>query len=347
MMGIALFRSATGVLVALAIGCGYDASAPGSYGTPPIVDANEGLWVVSASDPAILRLAPGQLLSSGRQIPSTTITTSSASLFTFNALAFDAAGTLWIASAEDSLLLAFSPEVLAVSGFSAASTVITPIERSLSTPAAVAFDRRQRLWVANFETGTIVRFDPEQLVLGGAQRPAVMITGLSHPTAIAFDARGALWVADSRANTLVKYSPAQLETSGSPRPEVVLSATEGSLAIPFAIAFDTGGKLWVANLGRSTIVAFGPEQVAATGSPAPQIGLASSGADSFGTPVALAFDAEGSLWVVSADRGLHKFARPALGTTGKPTPSAELLVTGHTLLSAIAFWPRSPGLPLN
>lgn len=339
MIGIAVRRLAI-VLIAVAIACGYDSNAPDQYGTPPVPDANEGLWIASGSSPAILRLAPTQLLSNGRQIPSATVTTSSATLFTVNGLAFDASGTLWIASADDSVLLAFSPEVLATSGFSVASTVIAATERSLSAPSGVAFDRLQRLWVANVKTGTIVRFDPGQLASGGAQTPAVVITGLSQPTALAFDADGSLWVANSQTNTLVKYSAAQLETSGSPRPEVVLSASESSISNPFALAFDAIGNLWVANVGKSTIVAFGPEALTATGSPLPRIQFSSPTAASE-LPVGLAFDAQGNLWVTNGGGSLLKFAAADLTETDAPEPSAELFVNGHTLLSGMAFWPTT------
>jgi sugar lactone lactonase YvrE len=254
---------------------------------------------------------------------------------------------MWIASAEDSLVLAFSPEILATAGLSVASTVIEPIERSLRAPAGIAFDRLQRLWVANFETGTIVRFDRGQLASGGAQTPAVTIAGLSGPTALAFDASGALWAANSSKDAVLKYSAAQLETSGFLTPDVVLSASEGSLSSPFALAFDASGKLWVANIGTATIVAFSPEMLAATGSPAPQIEIGSSGAGSFVIPVGLAFDAEGSLWVAGGDNALFRFAQSKLGATGKPEPSAQLFLGDHKLLSGIAFWPPPIGLPIN
>jgi sugar lactone lactonase YvrE len=347
MMETLLRRSAIVTLIALAAGCGYDSNAPESYSTPPVADANEGLWIASGIDPAILRLAPGQLLSNGRQAPSTTVTTSSASLLTINGIAFDDGGTMWIASADDSLVLAFSPAILATSGLSEASTVIAPVDQSLRASAGIAFDPLQRLWVANFETGTIVRFDPEQLALGGARTPAVTITGLSGPTALAFDARGALWVANSPAHTLFKYSAAQLETSGSPRPEVVLSAVEGSLSNPFALAFDATGRLWVANIGTATIVAFTPEMLAATGSPAPEVAIVSLGESSFVIPVGLAFDAEGSLWVAGGDDAVYRFPQSTLSATGKPAPSAQLFLNPHSLLSGIAFWPKVPGLPIN
>jgi sugar lactone lactonase YvrE len=346
-METVLRRSAIVMLIAFAVGCGYDSSGPESYGAPSVPDANEGLWIASGINPAILRLAPSQLLSNGRQIPSTTVRTSSASLLTISGIAFDAAGTMWVASADDSLVLAFSPDILATSGLSVASAVIEPTDRSLRAPAGIAFDRLQRLWVANFATGTIVRFDPGQLDLGGAQSPAVTITGLSGPTALAFDSSGALWVANSPTHTLFKYSAAQLERSGSPRPEVVLSAVEGSLSNPFALAFDAAGKLWVANIGTATIAAFTPEMLAATGAPAPAIAIASLGDGSFVIPVGLAFDAEGNLWVVGGDDALYKFAPSTIGVGGKPAPSAQLFLNHQTLLSGIAFWPKPPGLPIN
>ena len=347
MMGFALWRSAIVVLIAIAASCGYDSNAPELYGAPPVADANDGLWIASGIDPAVLRLAPSQLLSNGRQVPSTTVTTSSASLLTISGLAFDEDGTMWIASADDSLVLAFSPEILATSGLSAASTVIEPIEQSLRSPAGIAFDRLQRLWVANFETGTIVRFDRGQLAFGGAQTPAVTIAGLSGPTALAFDASGALWVANSSKDAVLKYSAVQLETSGFLTPDVVLSASDGSLSSPFALAFDAFGKLWVGNIGTGAIAAFSPEMLAATGSPAPEIVIASSGAGSFVIPVGLAFDADGSLWVAGGDNALFRFAQSKLGATGKPEPSAQLFLGGQQLLSGIAFWPPPVGLPIN
>ncbi len=346
MMNIAVRRSAIVALVALAGGCGYDSNAPALYDVPPVAAANEGLWVASASSPAILRLAPPQLLGDGRVTPSSTLTTSSATLFTVNGLAFDAAGTLWIASADDSLLLAFSSEALAASGSSVASRVIAPTERSLSAPSAIAFDRLHRLWVANFVAGTLVRFDSMQLAASGAPKPAVILTGLSRPTAIAFDASGSLWVANSHTNLVVKYSAAQLEVSGSPTPQVVLSAFGSSLSNPFALAFDASGTLWVSNVGKGTIVGFGSQKLAAAGSPPPDVELATNSLP-FGIPVGLALDGQGSLWIVSAEGALLELARSQLDASGAKDPKARLLVNGHTLLSGLAFWPKPPGLPIN
>ena len=106
--------------------------------------------------------------------------------------------------------------------------VIAQHRGSLNAPTGLAFDRVQRLWVANHENGTLVRYDPEQLAVSGAPAPAVVVSGLGHPTALAFDASGSLWVTDNVAATVSGYRPEQLTASGSAAPAVVLRAVAGS-----------------------------------------------------------------------------------------------------------------------
>src|SRR5215212_6263720 len=90
-------RSAIGSLVAVALACGYDSTAPGTYGTPPggpgdppadttpaAIASLDGLWTSSGSAPALLRIAPVELTGNRNVVPSTTVTTSGASLATLN-----------------------------------------------------------------------------------------------------------------------------------------------------------------------------------------------------------------------------------------------------------------------
>lgn len=338
-------RTAFVVLLATAPACGYDATAPGNE-TAPSPSPNDGLWTSSAVAPAILRLAPSQLVAGGRLSAATNLTTLSADLFQANSLAFDSDGTMWVASQEDAVLLGFAPAALATSGFKSASVVITSTGRSLSSPTALAFDRQHRLWVANSANGTIVRFDPAQLTSKGAPEPAVVLSGAGRPRGLAFDAAGSLWVSDGEAHRIIRYGVAQLAASGAPAPEVVLSSADRSLASPSGLAFDAGGNLWVANLGRQTVIAFSPSQLAASGSSAPRI-VISPTASSTTLPVGLAFDADGNLWVVGGDGSLIKYDRAVLGESGTPPPSVELTVDGHSLFWSVAFWPRPAGLPLN
>jgi sugar lactone lactonase YvrE len=325
------------------LGCGYDSTTP--YPSPaPTPAFEDGLWTASGSNPAILHLEPSQLLAGGDRTPVTAITTPSAALFSLNGIAFDTDGTMWIASQDDSVLVAFAPAALASSGSRTATTRITSIGGSLSGPTSLAFDAQHRLWVANAENGTIVRFDRAQLAAGGAVVPAVTISGLGRPNALAFDAAGSLWV--SKTNKVFSFSPAQLDTSGFLAPQVVISALGTSLANPSGIAFDADGNLWVGNTGNHTLVAFSPAQLATTGSPPPNV-VISSNAGSLNLPVGLAFDADGSLWVMGGADALEKFARTSLAASGAPSPSVRVRLIGYVLFWNVAFWPKPAGLPLN
>jgi sugar lactone lactonase YvrE len=346
MIRITAARQATfAAAFTVALGCsGYDSNGP--YSPPPVPSAVEGLWTASGVNPAIHRLASSQLLTSASVIPATTITSPSATLSDLNGMAFDANGNLWVASRDDSTLVAFAPSSLAGSGPTAATIVIARNNGSLSGPTGLAFDRHHRLWVANPENGTVVRFDPAQLTLSGSPVPAVTISGLGQPTSLAFDAAGSLWVSDIRRVKVASFSEAQLDTSGVLVPRVVISALAASLSSPSGIAFDAAGNLWVANIGNQTVVGFTPAQLAVSGSPAPHVVLSSDGA-SLNLAYGLAFDSEGSLWVMGGARSLEKFPKASLAATGAPAPSVRLTFTTHTLFWNVAFWPRPAGLPLN
>lgn len=331
-------QAAFPVLLALAGGCGgYDSTTP----TPSVPD---GLWTASGGPSAILRLAPAQLSGTGDRSPATAITTPSAGLFPIVGVAFDGSGTLWLASPVDSILLGFPPESLTTSGSRAAGTVIPSVRGSLSAPTGIAFDSRHRLWVANRENASLVRFDAAQLAAGGEQMPAVVPYGPGHPSALAFDAAGSLWVADNQFHTVARYTAAELE-AGAQGPLHVLTAAN-SLVNPAGLAFDASGNLWIANTGNATVVAFTPAQLAGTGSPAPHIVLTSTGG-SLTFPTGLAFDNDGSLWVVGGDGALTKFTAASLAASGAPEPSVRLDIAGHSLLWSLAFWPLVRGVPVN
>jgi sugar lactone lactonase YvrE len=334
-----------------AAGCG-DGVMPTSPAPPPPPSpppaAAAGLWTVSGDPAGIVRLAPTQLSGSGARAPATTITTPSAGLNTLASVAFDRNGTLWVTSADESLLLGFAPTDLVTSGSHAAATVIQSVAGSLQSPLALAFDATGRLWVANQDGGTLVRFDGPQLAAGGPVAPAVVVAGAGHPAAIAFDANGSMWVADNQAQTLSRYDRPQLSSSGAPRPPVVLTGVNASLASPSGLAFDAFGTLWVANLGNRSVVGYDPAQLAASGSPTPRVVLRAADG-SLALPVGLAFDAEGSLWVAGAGGTLTSFDRASLGTTGTTTVSGQerLTVAQRSILWSVAFWPRPAGLPID
>ncbi len=340
-MHTAVFRTACVLLLSVATACASDSTVASS---PPVESLQDGLWTASAGPPSLLRLDSIQASDTGAVDPLTTITTASAWLYPRVAVAFDAAGELWVASQNDSVLLAFAPADLASSGSRVAARVISSVRGSLSAPTGLAFDARHRLWVVNANSATVARYDPAQLAAGGAQVPAVVLSLPGTPAIIAFDAAGALWVCDAGFHTIAKYAASQLEASGSP-PEALRLTRADSLQTPGGMAFDAAGNLWIANTGGHNLLAFSRAQLSGTGAAGPLIMIGSNGG-SLNNPVGLAFDAEGDLWVLGRTGTLARFARTSLEATGAPAPSALLQISGHTLFWSLAFWPRPAGLPL-
>ncbi|HEU4879313.1 MAG TPA: hypothetical protein VFT21_07670, partial [Gemmatimonadaceae bacterium] len=93
-------RRSSVIMFVFAAACDGNAIAP--VLVPPAPEVKPGLWTASGSPSAIQRLGPEQLLTDGTPTPATTITTPSARLFTLNSIAFDADGTMWVASQDDS-----------------------------------------------------------------------------------------------------------------------------------------------------------------------------------------------------------------------------------------------------
>jgi sugar lactone lactonase YvrE len=332
------------LLLPIAAACGDDTTTPRRV-PPPIPSSQDGLWTVSGNPSAILQLDATQLSDTGPQDAATTLTTPSASLTTLAGVAFDAAGNLWVAGDDDSVLLAFSPGALAGSGSKAASMVVRATRGSLSGPIGLAFDARQRLWVVNHQNATLVRFDSAQLAAGGAQVPRVVLSVPGTPVALAFDAAGSLWVSDNENRAIYKYTAAQLAASGTPAPAFVLTGGD-SLVNPTGLAFDAAGNLWVANNGKSDLLAFTPAQLAGIGSPAPHVVIASN-RGSLSIPIGLAFAEDGSLWVVGGTGVVARFAPASLDASGAPLPAVLIKVRDHVLFWSVALWPKPAGLPLH
>jgi len=344
MMRLTLRPAALLLMILACAGCS-DYSPPSSVPDPPDT-SRDGLWTTSGILPGIFRLTSAQLQVSDSVTPTTSITTNSAALTGFNALAFDADGTLWMTSQSDSQLVAFSPTALATSGLRAASRVITSVDGSLDAPSALAFDASHALWVANTNNGTIVRYDAAQLATGGSLTPSVILSGVGHPTGLAFDAAGGLWFSDGSAHRIAKYSAAQLATSGFILPQVVLTSHGPDITNAVGLAFDPAGNLWIANAGLSNIVALHANHLTTTAFVDADVVLASS-STSPQLPLGVAFDEHQNLWVMYAEGLLARYDHAALATSGDPAPAVRLVIPDHTVFRSLAFWPKPAGLPLN
>jgi sugar lactone lactonase YvrE len=167
-----------------------------------------------------------------------------------------------------------------------------------------------------------------QLQADVAAAPAVKLNfpetqgGNIDASGAAFDRAGNLWVVNDNSNTVVEYTASQLATSGTPTPAVTLNL--GANVFAFGIAFDAAGDLWVCNNGQGDIVEFTPSQLTTSGTPTPAITI-QDGDPFTNEPIALAFDAQGNLWVANnAISALVEYSASQLTTSGSPTPAVTL-----------------------
>ena len=339
-------RAAMSTLTTVACASCADYSAPSRVPDPPDTTFADGLWTMSGSLPAILRLTSSQLQASDTVTPATSITTSSAALAGFNSVAFDAAGTMWVTSQQASVLLAFRQSTLATLGMRVASTVIASADGSLDAPSALAFDPSHNLWVANTNNGTLVRYDSAQLASSGTPAPKVILSGVGHRTGLAFDAAGGLWFSEGGAHRIAKYSAAQLDTSGFKLPQVVLTSDGPDIGNPIGLAFDAAGNLWIANSGRSNVAALLASHLVTTGFVNADI-VISPNSTLPSLPLGLAFDEHGSLWVAYAEGVLTQYDHAALAASGAPAPAVRVVIHDAQSFRSLAFWPKPAGLPLN
>lgn len=260
----------------------------------------------------------------------------------------DSAGNIYVSDQVNNRVLQFQPPfsngmnaslVIGQPGFGTNTPNTT--QNSLNTPGGLAFDSSGDLWVIDFGNNRVLQYKPPftagmnaSLVIGQANftsnAPATTSSGLTAPFYIAFDHSGDLWVADAGNNRVLEFM-APLATSGMAASLVIGQAnftsagapsppTAGSLNGPAGIAFDSTGNLWIGDLFNNRVLQFRPaftngmNASLVLGQTLFTTTTAATTASGLSSPVGVAFDSGGNLWV--ADSGNNRtleFAPPFSG----------------------------------
>jgi len=154
----------------------------------------------------------------------------------------------------------------------------------------LAFDSTGNLWVADYFNNRVLKYPPANLVTGGAAtvelgHPAGLAafitqaagvtstTSLNEPAGLAFDSAGNLWIVDANNSRVLMYPPANLVTGGAAilelgQPAGVTAFTSNTpdngglgrstLATPIAVAFDSSGRVFVADVSNNRTLGFAP-----------------------------------------------------------------------------------------
>ena len=186
-------------------------------------DSDGGLWVSGYDSNTLVRYGPAQLAVSGSPAPEVVLTATTGSLSHPIGIAFDPDGTLWVASHGNDAIVAFGASKLGLSGDPEPDVSIWSTSGRLHGPFGLAFDAHANLWASALWSG-VVRYDAEQLPLGGAPAPSAWVTDIDSPKGLAFDHRGDLWISHRQPgqdvlaqladpNTLIMTSAAEFATT--------------------------------------------------------------------------------------------------------------------------------------
>ena len=209
-------------------------------------------------------------------------------------------GAVVLAGANGSIATTY----LSGTGLGAAQTAdpgtATAIGSGFMTPAGIAVDPANNVYVADTGANTVYRFAP------GATVSTTVGTGLSAPTSVATDGAGNVFIADS-GNGRVLEVPLVAGLPVNASQSVVLGGTAGTKGA-VGIAVDLNGNLYVADSGNARVIKL------ATLSGTPSSNLLTTIGTGFVGPVAVTTDPAGDVFVADKMAGKVTEITPA-GTT--------------------------------
>lgn len=299
---------------------GYDVDTAHISGNPIIVTAagssaatiaysfarvHGALWLANYAETYLSGFARSQLLLSSNVAPADTI---GAAQFP-GGIAFDTNGDMWVSTDHADSLKMFT-----VAQRNDANAVTAPtrslVSADLSSPQVLAFDSHGNLWVADENNGLLEFTAAHLAAANGTPISADVILTDTIPAstgtyAIVFDGAGNAWVGENNSDNIIEYTVAQLATSGSPTPNVRLGVDNSTASRIVAGARSARGS------ARANVVGFGILT------------------EPINDPDALAFDAQGHLWVANyRNENVIAYSPAQLATSGNPTPTITIGIPG-------------------
>jgi len=299
--------------------------------------------------------------------------TTSTGLNTPNGLAFDPGGNLWVADSSNDRVLEYKAPfstgeaaslVIGQPNFTTNGNTVTN-STTLNSPNGLAFDPSGNLWVADLLNGRVLEYttpftthQAASLVIGEpnltAANDVVSKTGLNAPNYVAFDSSGDLWVADGHrvleyTTPLATHEAASVVIGQNTFTNSSTVTTSTGLDLPNALAFDSGGNLWVSDKLNNRVLRYDAplSTFEAASLVIGQPNFTSSATTpitqptptSLNQPVGLAFDPSGNLWVADWSDGRVLQYGGAVTTPEFPALAVPLVFTVALALALLALAP--------
>jgi sugar lactone lactonase YvrE len=236
-------------------------------------DSSGNVYVADTWNDLIRKITPAGMVStiagSPRNDGSNDGSGAAARFFNPIGMAIDSAGTLYVADAVNSTIRKITPagmvSTLAGSAGLTGSADGSGAAARFNTPYGVAIDGARNLYVVDTYNNTVRVITPAGVVstLAGSAGVAGSADGtgasasFNGPSGVATDSAGNVYVSDMYNNTIRKITPAGVVSTlaGSAGAG---GSTDGigaaaSFDVPFGLATDAGGNVYVADMGDATI----------------------------------------------------------------------------------------------
>jgi sugar lactone lactonase YvrE len=317
------------------------------------LDSSDRIYVTNGGGAS--KLAPSITVypadANGDLAPISTIAGRRTGLISPTGIALDSRGTIYVADAGRSFPSPGRVEVYPAgsNGNVAPIATISGKATHLYAPAAIALDSRARIYVANYHAEQIGRgaIQPNQDSITvyaahsrGDVAPIAEISGgdtsLNSPDGLMLDPSGNIYAANTGPwngypGTVTAYPPG---SSGNVKPlATIRGGADTGISRPMAIALDSGGNIYVANLDSSvTVYTAGTDRNV---QPAATI----KGANTRLCPNGIAIDSKENIYVVNKFQG-------ALGDRFRPEENLSVTTypagsDGNVVPAAVISGPRT------
>lgn len=301
-------------------------------------DSQGNLWIADYLGNQVVMYAAEDLAAGGS--PAARLKITGSGIDGPSDVAFDAQGNLWVtdcgSGVRPNAVVKYQAGRLTGSYSGEPDLAITTWSGHLNCPSSLAFDAEGNLWVASFLSDEILKYTPSQYAVSYSGRPALIVQGAStqilRPTNLAFDPAGNLWTSSIQSGKLLRFDknalppdcdPLPVCTGGTGTYEAAPSKAVTGLNLPWGLAFDNQGDLWVTE-GTPWL---GPQALEAS----PQ------------SPRALRLQSLEGVRSQSADKRVLKFLAADISAGGTPAPVVEL--GGLTAPAGLALNLPPAGLP--
>ena len=324
------------------------------------VDSAGNVYVADANNDEIRKMTPSgvvaTLAGSAGQTGSSDGTGSAARLYAPYGVAIDSAGNVYVADEGNDEIRKITPSgvvsTLAGSAGSIGSSNGTGSAARFYEPMGVAVDSAGNLYVAEYGNDEIRKITPSGVVttLAGSAGQTGSSDGsgsaarFQGPTDVAVDSAGNVYVADQNNDEVRKITPSGVVTTlaGS----VGNGSSDGTGAAarfygPWAVALDSEGNVYVANVGNSEIREITPSGVVTTLAGSAGHAGSSDGTGSaarFYEPEGVAVNSAGNVYV--ADTGNDEIRLIGVISTAS-------LVAGDTAAFTESFTTKNVGTGLT